>query len=61
MTGGRITGRERALLFSKQEISPDLKKEMFNKKEKTQEHNFSKILQRKDTFRSILPEDMQLK
>lgn len=32
---------------------------MLKKKEKTQEHNFRKILQKKDTFRSILPEDMQ--
>jgi hypothetical protein len=50
---------ERALLFSKQETSPDLKKEMLNKKRKTEEHNFRKILQRKATFWSILPEDMQ--
>jgi len=28
MTGGRIAKRERALLFSKQETVPDLKKEM---------------------------------
>jgi hypothetical protein len=32
MTGGRIAGRERALLFSKQETAPDLKKEMLYKK-----------------------------
>jgi len=50
---------ERALLFTKQETSPDLKKEMLKNKEKTQEHNFRKILQKKSTFRSILPEDMQ--
>ena len=50
MTGGRITGRERALLFSKQEISPDLKKEMLNKKEKIQEHNFRKIPQKEIHF-----------
>jgi hypothetical protein len=52
---------ERALLFSKQETVPDLKKEMLNKKRKKEEHNFRKILQRKATFRSILPEDMQSK
>ena len=45
--------------FSKQETAPDLKKEMLKNKEKTQEHNFRKILQKKSTFRSILPEDMQ--
>jgi len=39
--------RERALLFSKQETAPDLKKEMINKKRKKQEHNFSKILRKK--------------
>jgi len=50
---------ERALLFSKQETVPDLKKEMLNKKEKTQEHNFRKILRKKSTSRSILREDMQ--
>jgi hypothetical protein len=50
---------EIALLFSKQETAPDLKKEMLNKKRKTEEHNFRKILQRKATFWSILPEDMQ--
>jgi hypothetical protein len=59
MTGGRIAGRERALLFSKQETAPDLKKEMLKKKEKTQEHNFRKILRKKSTSRNILPEDMQ--
>jgi hypothetical protein len=53
--------RERALLFSKQETSPDLKKEMLNKKRNTEEHNFRKILRKKSPFRSILPEDMQLK
>jgi hypothetical protein len=52
---------ERALLFSKQETVPDLKKEMLNKKRKTKEHNFRKILRKKSPFRSILPEDMQLK
>jgi hypothetical protein len=36
-----------AFLFSKQETVPDLKKEMPNKKGKTEEHNFRKILQRK--------------
>jgi hypothetical protein len=35
MTGGRIAERERALLFSKQETAPDLKKEMPKKKKKT--------------------------
>ena len=50
---------EKTLLFSKQETVPALKKEMLKKKEKTQEHNFRKILQKKYTFRSILPEDMQ--
>jgi hypothetical protein len=50
---------EIALLFSKQETAPDLKKEMLNKKRNTEEHNFRKILQRKATFWSILPEDMQ--
>ncbi len=59
MTGGRIAERERALLFSKQETIPDLKKEMLHKKQIHQEHNFRKILQRKATFWSILPEDMQ--
>jgi len=47
MTGGRIAGRERALLFSKQETAPDLKKEMLYKKRKTQEHNFRKIFRKK--------------
>jgi len=52
---------ERALLFSKQETAPDLKKEMLNNKRKTEEHNFRKILRKKTLFRSILPEDMQSK
>jgi len=50
--------RERALLFSKQETVPDLKKEMLIKRQIHQEHVFRKIFQRKATFRSILPEDM---
>jgi hypothetical protein len=58
MIGGRIA-KERALLFSKQENAPDLKKEMLNKKRKTKEHTFRKILRKKTPFRSILPEDMQ--
>ena len=52
---------ERALLFSKQETSPDLKKEMLKKKEKIQEHNFRKIPQKEKTLLAILPEDMQSK
>jgi hypothetical protein len=32
---------------------------MLNKKRKTEEHNFRKILRKKPPFRSILPEDMQ--
>jgi hypothetical protein len=38
-----------------------LKKEMLIKRQIHQEHNFRKILQRKDSFWSILPEDIQLK
>jgi len=38
-----------------------LKKEMLYKKRKIEEHNFRKILRKKTSFRSILPEDMQLK
>jgi len=34
---------------------------MLKKKEKTKEHNFRKILRKKDPFRSILPEDMYSK
>jgi hypothetical protein len=42
--------REIALLFSKQETAPDLKKEMLNKKRKTEEHNFRKISQKEKHF-----------
>jgi hypothetical protein len=35
MTGGRIAERGRALLFSKQETAPDLKKEMLHLKTNT--------------------------
>jgi len=34
---------------------------MLKKKEIIEEHNFRKILRKKSTSRSILPEDMQLK
>jgi len=46
--------KEIALLFSKQETkqetAPDLKKEMLNKKRKTEEHNFRKISQKEKHF-----------
>jgi hypothetical protein len=56
--GGRIAERN-SITFSKTGKTPDLKKEMLNKKRKTEEHNFRKILRKKSPFRSILSEDMQ--
>jgi hypothetical protein len=53
--------KRNSITFFKTGKTPDLKKEMLNKKRKTEEHNFRKILQKKSPFRSILPEGMQSK